>query len=117
MPFFLVAVGLVLAASAINGRHRELGQLWASEFSGQGSFLNVALVLFLFGALGAITGLRPIAIGFMTLVLVVMFLSNAGTSESVNVISKIRQQLSGAPSLPEVNTNLDLNHIPTATIH
>lgn len=120
MPFFLVAIGLVLAASAINGKHRELGQLWAREFTGQGSFLAVALVLFLLGALGAITGLRPIAVAFMSLVLVVMFLSRAGTSESVNFISRIRQQLSGTTTLPTVNTN-DPPTLPTIppvpTIH
>lgn len=116
MPFFLVALGLVLAASAINGKHRELGILWAQEFTGQGSFLNVALVLFLLGALGAITGLRPVAVAFMSLVLVVMFLTHAGTSESVNFISRIRQQLSGVGGSQNINTPLpQVHHVDITT--
>lgn len=124
MPFFLIAIGSVLAASAINGKHKELGDLWKAEIV---PFGNIALVLFLLGALGAITGLRPIAIGLMTLVLVVFFLRNAGSTDSLNFISRIRQELSGGAGatqtittgpLPEVNANLDLPPLPQVpTIH
>lgn len=96
MPFFLVAVGIVLVAAAANNRHRELGELWASEFTGPGSFVNVVIVFFLLGAVGAISGLRPLAVAFMALVLLVMFISNAGTTESVNFISRLRAQLGGS---------------------
>lgn len=96
MPFFLVFVGVLLVAAAVNNRHRELGDLWVSEFTGQGSFVNVVIVFFLLGALGAISGLRPLAVAFMGLVLLVMFLTHAGTTESVNFISKLRTQLTGS---------------------
>lgn len=95
MPFFLAALGAVLIAAAINGRHRELGDLWQAQFSGPGSFVNVAVVFFLLGALGAISGLKPLATAFMGLLLLVMFFGSAGTEESINVISRLRAQLGG----------------------
>lgn len=98
MPFFLVALGLVMIAAAINGRHKELGDLWQEEFTGTQSFLNVALVFFLLGAVGAISNLKPLATAFMGLILLTMFLRGAGTEESINVISRIRAQLLGGTS-------------------
>ena len=114
MPFFLIALGAVLVAAAINGRHKELGDLWLSEISGQGSFLNIVVVLLILGALGAITGLRGLAIGFMTLVLVVLFLSNAGTVPTINIISKLRAQLLGGREGPATNPTFGT---PPPTIH
>jgi len=95
MPFFLIAVGLLLVASAINNKAHELGDLWKDQFTGQGSFANVVVVLFLLGALGAVTNMRPLAVAFMGLFLLVFFLGNAGTSQSVSFVSKLRQQLTG----------------------
>jgi hypothetical protein len=95
MPFFLIAVGLVMIAAAINDKQVELGELWKEQFTGPQSFLSIALVFFLLGALGAVTNLRPLAVAFMGLILLVMFLSNAGTSESINFISRLRAQMLG----------------------
>jgi hypothetical protein len=95
MPFFLAAIGAVMLAAAVNGKHRELGDLWKAQFSGSGSFINVAILFFIVGAVGAIAQLKPLAIAFMSLILLVMFFGSAGTSESVNVITRIRQQVGG----------------------
>lgn len=95
MPFFLIAIGIVLSMAAVTGRQRELGDLWLSQLRGPGSFLNVALVLLLIGAVGAISQLKPLATAFMALVLLVLVLSNSGTTESVSLIGKARSQILG----------------------
>lgn len=96
MPFFLAAIGAVMVAAAINGRHKELGDLWKAQFSGKGSFLNVAILFFVIGAAGAVTQLKPLATAFMGLVILVMILGSSGTTESTNALSRIRQQVGGA---------------------
>jgi len=96
MPFFLLAVGLTMLAAVINGKSKELGDLIQSIFSGPGSFINIAIVLLLLGAAGAITGLKPLATAFMGLVLLVLFLGNAGTTTSVNILTTLRKDVGGS---------------------
>lgn len=95
MPFALLLIGLVMVMAALNNRQKELGDLWASELSGDGSFLNVLFVMFILGAAGAITGLKPLAVAFMGLVLLVMVLSNSGASDSLSIVADLRKQLLG----------------------
>lgn len=95
MPFFLIGIGLLLLMAGINGRHKELGDLWLSQMQGKGSFLNLAFVILLLGAFGAITGLRPLAVAFMSLILLVLVLSNSGTTETASLIGRFRAQLLG----------------------
>ena len=86
-----------MVAAAINGRHKELGDLWKAQFAGgKGSFINVVILFFLIGAAGAITQLKPLAIAFMGLILLVMVLGSSGTTESTNALTRIRQQVGGA---------------------
>lgn len=100
MPFALILIGLAMVMSAVNNRQVELGNLWLSQLHGPGSFLNVLALLLLIGAAGAITQLRPLAVAFMGLVLLVMVLSNSGTVESATLLGKIRNQLLGNSPAP-----------------
>lgn len=95
MPFFLMAIGVVLLMAAINGRHKELGDLWLSQLRGPGSFLNLLFILLLLGAVGSIRALQPIAIAFMSLIILVVVLTNSGTVDSLSLIGRARAQLLG----------------------
>lgn len=97
MPFLLLIVGIMLLMSAINGRHKELGELWLSQVQGPNNFLNVLFVFLLLTAMGSIQALRPLAIAFMGLVILVMILTNSGTEQSASLIGRLRSQISGGP--------------------
>lgn len=78
MPFVLLIVGVVLVVAGFRG---ELSNLWAllrGDFTGQGNYIFWALSILVIGSVGYIERLRPIANAFLTLVIIVLFLSNRG---------------------------------------
>lgn len=95
MPFLLLLLGIVMLMAAINGRHKELGDLWLSQVQGPNNFLNILFVLLLLAGMGSISALRPLAIAFMGLLLLVLVLTNSGTEQSVSLIGRARAQLLG----------------------
>jgi len=82
MPFVLLVIGVFLLVSAIRGTHAQLFSLVQSDFTGPNNFVYWFIAIFLIGALGYIERLKPISIGLLTLVVLVLFLSkgNPGTS-------------------------------------
>lgn len=78
MPFVLLAIGIIVFVSGVQGTQSDLWQLVKGDFTGKNSFLVWIAAIAIVGGLGYIKGLRPLSVAFMTLLLVVLFLANRG---------------------------------------
>jgi hypothetical protein len=78
MPLALLIVGVALAASAFNGTYKQLGTLFAGDFTGVGSFLPWIGAVVLVGMIGYIPKFQTPSRLFILLVLLAMFLANKG---------------------------------------
>ncbi len=78
MPFVFLIVGIVLLIVAVRGTHSQFFSLLKSEFTGSNNFLVWVMAIAILGALGFIKPIRPIALGMMGLVFLVMILKNGG---------------------------------------
>lgn len=77
MPLLIAILGIVLLASAINGRSGYLLQTVQSEFTGPQNMLIWLGSLGAIGAIGYIPGFRTAANWLLALVLVSMFIANS----------------------------------------
>lgn len=78
MPFVLLLFGAVLFVSGIRGTNKDLWQLVKGDFTGNRSFLLWIAALAIVGGAGYIKPLKGLSVAFMTLLLIVLFLSNKG---------------------------------------
>lgn len=81
MPIFFLLVGIMLIITALNNKMPQLGTLIKEDFQpsqGDPGFVPWIIAIFVIGALGYIKPLKPISIAFLTLIMLVMFLSNGG---------------------------------------
>ena len=92
MPIVFLVLGLILATAAVRGTHRELGELWKTQFTGPRSFTAIAFALLAISTLGTIEPLRPLARAFLALVIIVLIITN---SREQNLLTLIQMQLVG----------------------
>lgn len=94
MPLIFLLVGIVLLVVAVRGKTAptDLITLLKSDFTGQNNFGIWVLAIFGIGALGYVSGLKPIANAFLLLVVVVILLSNKG------FFSQFSNAVQGTPS-------------------
>lgn len=78
MPFAFAFVGILIFVIGIRGTHNEAIQLIRDDFTGQNNFFTWIGAIVGIGALGYIKEIRPISQAFLTLVVIVLFLSNRG---------------------------------------
>lgn len=81
MPIFILAVGILLIASAINDKLPELGALVKEDMSPSDSstpFPMWILAIVMVGMIGYIKDLKPLSTAFLVLVFVGLILSNKG---------------------------------------
>lgn len=78
MPFVLLAIGLVLFVAGIRGTNGTLWGLIKGDFTGTNSFLVWIAAIAVVGGIGYIPKLRDLSTAFMTLLLLVLVLSNRG---------------------------------------
>lgn len=78
MPLLIAAIGIVLLVAALRGSTQTLFELIHNDFTGQGNFLVWLGAILGLGLFGYIKPIRPIAAGFLTLVIVALVLSNKG---------------------------------------
>lgn len=124
MPFIFIIFGAVLLVAGIQDTQGKLWTLVKGDFGGNGianSYLSFAAVIFLIGLLGYVPKMRPISIGLMTLILLVVFLKagnpNTGTGGGVfsqlsnffqgtNTVSQVTAPASTVTEQPSTTTNL-----------
>lgn len=81
MPIVFLLAGLMLIITALNNKMPQLGSLIKADFQpsqGDPGFVPWIITIFVIGALGYVKALKPISIAFLTLIVVVIFLSNGG---------------------------------------
>ena len=80
MPIIFILIGVVLLVVAVRGKDAptNLINLLKADFTGQSNFGVWILAIFGIGAIGFISGLKPIANAFLLLIVVVILLSNKG---------------------------------------
>lgn len=94
MPFALLLAGLMMVITGAQNTYVAFGEQLRKDFTGPGNFTYWLASLGAVGAVGYIPKLRPISIAFMTLIVVVLFLSNKG------VFAKASQALAQGPVAP-----------------
>lgn len=81
MPIFLLIVGVLFITAAVRGTHDLLFKTLKDDFSGPNNFLYWGIALFIIGAVGYYKPAKPLANAFLTLIIIVMFISNKGFFE------------------------------------
>jgi len=74
MPFALIIIGTVLLISSAKNTQSQLYALLAGDFTGPNNFIYWMVSILIIGAVGYIPKLKPLSVGFMTLVIIVLFL-------------------------------------------
>lgn len=90
MPFALLAIGLLLVIAAYNNTQTVLAAQLKKDFSGNTGFIMWIAAILIVGAIGYIRPLQTVSRAFLGLILVVIFLTNAG------FFSQFNAALSGA---------------------
>lgn len=85
MPYVLLLFGAVLLVSGIRGTHKELWELIKGDFTGNKSFLLWVAAIGVVGGIGYIKPLKGFSIGFMSLLVLVLLLSNKGVIKQLQV--------------------------------
>lgn len=105
MPFVLILIGAILLVAGLRNTYADLWQLVKTDFTEQNGFLSWVAAIAVVGGLGYVPKLRPLSVAFMTLLLVVLILSNGG------VFAKLQQFIqsgAGGQNSPSLKGGLDL---------
>jgi hypothetical protein len=78
VPYVLLLFGAILFVAGVRGKNADLWTLVQGDFTGSDNFIFWAVAVGIVGGAGYIKPLRPLSIAFLTLLLVVLFLSNKG---------------------------------------
>lgn len=81
MSFTLFIVGAVLLVASVRNTQDELFSLVKSDFTGPNNFIFWFLSILVIGAVGYIPKLKPISVGFLTLVILVLVLKRGNPSD------------------------------------
>lgn len=75
MPFALLIIGIVLLVASVRNTQNDLFTLVRGDFTGSGNFIFWMISILIIGSVGYIPKLRPISVGFLILVVLVLFLT------------------------------------------
>lgn len=83
MPYALILMGAVLLVAGVRNTYPDLWKLVQNDFTAQGGFLSWVAAIAVVGGMGYIPKLKPLSIAFMTLLLIVLVLSNGGVFQKL----------------------------------
>lgn len=75
MAFTFLIAGAILLIASIRNTQGDLYTLVAQDFTGSDNFIFWMVSILLIGAVGYIPKLKPVSVGFLTLVILVLFLT------------------------------------------
>jgi hypothetical protein len=78
VPLALLTAGIIFIIVSVRGTQKELFDTLRSDFTGPNNFLEWGVALFVIGAIGYYKPLKPVSTAFMTLLVIVLFISNKG---------------------------------------
>lgn len=88
MGFALVVIGLLMVVTGGRGTYQQFGSMVANEFVGTPNFTYWIVALGAVGAIGYIDAFRTMSRLLMTLIIIVLFLSQKGFFASFNAALK-----------------------------
>jgi len=104
MPYALILMGAVLLVAGVRNTYADLWKLVENDFTSQGGFLSWVAAIAVVGGMGYIPKLKPLSIAFMTLLLIVLVLSNGGVFQKLQLFIQSgaggRNAGSGGPVAP-----------------
>lgn len=100
MPLALLIVGIIFLTAAVRGKEQTdlLFSTLKDDFTGPNNFLYWGIALWIIGAVGYYKPAKSFSTAFMTLVIIVLFISNKG------FFSQFMQQISETQH-PHVSDN------------
>lgn len=75
MPFALAIIGVVLLVASVRNTQSDLYTLVKGDFTGKNNFIYWTLAILFIGSFGYVPKLKPISVGFLTLVVIVLILA------------------------------------------
>lgn len=124
MPFVLLIAGATLLIVAVRNTQDDLFALLKKDFSGPNNFVYWVFSLLVIGALGYIPKLKPISVGFLSLVILVLFLTkgdptkaSGGFFEKLTAGLQSTQAVSTQPSTVKVGNTGTLGSQSTNGTH
>lgn len=101
MPYALILIGAIMLVAGIRNTHGDLWELVKGDF--RGGFLMWVAAIAVVGGIGYVPKLKPLSVSFMTLLLLVLLLSNSG------VFARLQSFIqSGAGLGPKKTTGADV---------
>jgi hypothetical protein len=82
MPFALLIVGIALIVSAVRNTHYDLFNLVRGDFTGPNNFAFWVISILIIGSVGYIPKLKPVSAAFLSLVIIVLFLTKGNPSKA-----------------------------------
>jgi hypothetical protein len=80
MPFALVLIGVILLVAAVQNTTPQLFTLIKGDFTGPNNFIYWFVAILIIGAIGYIPDLKKLSVAFLTLVIIVLFLSRGNAN-------------------------------------
>lgn len=79
MPFLLILVGIALMGAVLRGQEDRLFQVLRDDFTGSNNFVAWMMAIIILGVVAnTFEAARPLAEGFVILVVVALLVSNQG---------------------------------------
>lgn len=107
MPFALAIIGIVIFVTAIKGTTSTLFGLIKDDFTGNGNFIYWVITILLIGSIGYVKALRPVANGFLALIMVVLFIGAGNKGFFAQFMSAIKSPASNCGQSDEVTTTTE----------
>lgn len=82
MPFALLIIGAVMVVAAVKNTQGNLATLLKGDFTGPNNFIYWMVAILIIGAVGYIPKLKPLSVGFLGLVVLVLFLAKGDPSKA-----------------------------------
>jgi hypothetical protein len=105
MSFTLLIMGAILLIAAIRNTQDSLFTLVRGDFTGPKNYVYWALSILVIGAVGYIPKLKPISVGFLTLVILALVISRGDPSKaSGGFFQKFFSQIQSTTTTPSSST-------------
>lgn len=88
MPYALLLIGAILLVAGLRNTYSDLWALVRSDFTANGGFLSWVAAIAVVGGIGYIPRLRALSVAFMTLLLIVLVISNGGVFAKLQTFIK-----------------------------
>lgn len=113
MPYILLLVGAILLVAGIRNTYAQLWTLVKNDFTEQNGFLTWVAAVAVIGALGYVPRLKPLSVSLLTLLLLVLVISNQGVFAKLQQFIQSGASTAGATIVPTTTSTTPGNGLAT----